>query len=211
MRYPIIIIGLCFCGLGAYLTVLAGLGTDPWTVFHMGISNYLPLTIGQITQVFGLFFIALGFCLGTKPGIGTILNMYFYGLFYDFWDRVAILPFPSSLLVQILYLLAGVVTLGAGLAIYISAGLGAGPRDGVVLGLHNRLGLSIRLAKSSMEVAALTIGYFIGGLAGIGTLFFALAIGPVMQYWLKICQQFLIPLLSPEAKGIPLSAEDTKL
>ncbi len=202
-------IGLCLCGLGANFSVLAGLGTDPWTVFHMGISNHLPLTIGQATQVFGLLFIILGLFLGTKPGIGTILNMYFYGYFYDLWDRVGVFPLPSSPCKQYFYLLLGVVILGAGLAIYITAGLGAGPRDGVVLGLRRRLGLSIRLAKSSMEVAALTIGYFIGGIAGIGTLIFALAIGPVLQYALKVCDHFIAPVLTPKAKVIAQAVDDT--
>jgi len=200
---------LALCGLGAYLTVLAELGTDPWTVFHMGIGNYIPLTIGQASQVFGLIVIILSLPLGIKPGIGTILNMFFYGFFYDLWDKLGILPPAPSLLVQFLYLLSGIVVLGAGLAVYISAGLGAGPRDGLTLGLHKRFNLSIRLAKSGTELTALTLGYLIGGLAGIGTLIFALTIGPIFQYSLKICDRIITPLFAPEVEVVPQPADDT--
>lgn len=208
-RYPIIIIGLGLCGLGAHLTVLAELGTDPWTVFHMGVSNHIPLTIGQASQIFGLIIIILSIPLSIKPGIGTILNMFFYGLFYDLWDKLGILPSPSTLVVQFIYLLLGIVVLGAGLAVYISAGLGAGPRDGLTLGLHKRFNLSVRLAKSGTEIAALALGYLIGGLVGIGTLIFALTIGPVLQYSLKICDQLITPLFAPEAEVIPQPMDDT--
>jgi uncharacterized membrane protein YczE len=200
LRYIIILAGLNLCGLGTYFTLLAGLGTNPWTVFHAGLSHYLPLTIGQVSQVLGIFIIILSYPLGVRARIGTFLNMFFFGFFYDVWAELGLFPEPTSLPAQFLYLLAGVAVLGAGLGLYVSVGLGAGPRDGLTLGLHQRLGLSIRLVRSCIELAALFCGYLIGGPVGIGTLFYALAIGPALQYSLQLCNRYISPLFMPEQK-----------
>jgi len=207
LRYVIILTGLCLSALGTNFALLAGLGTDPWTVFHAGLANYLPLTIGQISQLVGIVIILFSYPLGIRAQIGTFLNMYFFGFFYDMWNRLGLFPAPTSLFIQCLYLVVGVIVLGAGLGLYISAGLGAGPRDGLTLGLHRRLGLSIRFVRSAMELAVLLVGYLIGGPVGIGTLFYALTIGPAMQCSLQLCNHYISPFLAAETEKLAPSSD----
>ena len=207
LRYVIILTGLCLCGLGTNFTLLAGLGTDPGSVFHVGLTNYVPLTVGQVTQLVGIIIILLSYPLGIKAQIGTFLNMFFFGFFYDMWNKLALFPEPTTLFSQFFYLAIGVVILGAGLGLYISAGLGAGPRDSLTLGLHRYLGLSVRFVKSAMELAALFCGYLIGGPVGIGTLIFAVAIGPAMQYSLQVCDRYISSLLTEEQEKLTPSSD----
>jgi uncharacterized membrane protein YczE len=148
------------------------------------VTNYLPLTLGRVTQITGLMIIIVSFLLGIYPGIGTILNMILLGFFVDLIN-----PFVLSIHqipLQFLFLAIGITLVGIGSGLYINSNLGAGPRDSLMLGLTNKTGKSIRIIRASMEISVLATGFFLKGPVGIGTVAFALGIGPAVQFFLKI-------------------------
>ncbi len=195
-RYIVILSGFAILSLGIYLKYWAGLGTGAWTVFHVGLALHLPLTIGQVTIVMGALLLGLGTLLKVPPRIGTIMNMVFIGLFFDLWDWLALFPEPQHLVTQFTYFFCGLALLSLGAGTYLTAGLGAGPRDSVMLGLNKRFGLSIRLARTLMEVAVLLLGFLLGGPVGVGTIIASLSIGPAIQFWMQYLGQLLQPFLN---------------
>jgi uncharacterized membrane protein YczE len=174
--------GLALYGAGIGLQVESGLGNDPWDVFHQGLGIKAGVSIGTVIIVVGALVMLLWIPLKQKPGIGTISNVVFLGLFAD--AAIFLLPAPGHLAFQSLYLVLGVVSVALATVLYIGAGLGPGPRDGIMTGLV-RLGLSVRLGRFLIEITVLVAGWLLGGTVGVGTLVFALAIGPLTQLFTR--------------------------
>jgi len=177
--------GLALYGVGVGLQIESRLGGSPWDVFHQGLSIHMGLSIGTWIIIVGALVMLLWIPLRQRPGVGTLSNVVFLGLFADL--AMWLLPTPDALAVRWTYLLLAVVATGAATGLYIGAGLGPGPRDGLMTGL-NRLGLSIRLARTVIEVTVLVAGWLLGGTVGVGTLVFALAIGPLTQFFMPRTQ-----------------------
>jgi len=175
--------------LGITLSIQAGLGVSPWTVFHMGISDITGLSVGRITQLVGVVLVAVGgLLLRQKPGIGTVINMILIGFFVDFYMG---LPWPElhHVVPRLLYLLSGVTLIGMGTGMYISTNFGAGPRDTIMLGLSRILHRPVGSIRSAMELTVLIVGFFMGGPVGFGTVFTVL-VGPVVQFSLGVMRRY---------------------
>lgn len=181
-----LVIGLWLYGATMALLVESGLGLDPWDVFHEGLTHHLPLTFGQVVILVGAVLLLLWVPLRQRPGIGTVLNVVLIGIAVDV--TLALLPTPDALGVQVGFLLVGVVGNGIAGALYIGADLGTGPRDGLWTGIVRRTGRSVRLVRTSLEVTVLVVGFVLGGTVGVGTVLYALAIGPVVQLFLPLTQ-----------------------
>lgn len=181
-----LVIGLWLYGATMALLVESGLGLDPWDVFHEGLTHHLPLTFGQVVILVGAVLLLLWVPLRQRPGIGTVLNVVLIGIAVDV--TLALLPTPDTLGVQVGFLLVGVVGNGIAGALYIGADLGTGPRDGLWTGIVRRTGRSVRLVRTTLEVTVLVVGFVLGGTVGVGTVLYALAIGPVVQLFLPLTQ-----------------------
>lgn len=182
LRFIQLLTGLCVFGLGAALMVRANLGLDPWNVFHQGLSGLTGLSLGLLSILSGVVVMLLWIPLRQKPGIGTIANILVIGLSLDLF--LWMLPELQGWTLRLGALALGVVLTGIGSAAYIGVGMGTGPRDGLMVGLNQRLGWSIRISRMLVEVVVLAIGWLLGGVAGVGTVVFALAIGPLVQLFL---------------------------
>ncbi|MEO7119291.1 MAG: hypothetical protein ABIZ34_10010 [Candidatus Limnocylindrales bacterium] len=176
--------GLVLFGLGIALMARAGLGLGPWEAFHQGLGRLTGQEIGTISIVLGLPILLLWWPLGERPGIGTLLNVVLIGAATNV--GIAFLPLAVGLAAQSAMMLAGVVVIGVASGMYLAADLGAGPRDGLMTGLHHRFGWSIRRARTVIEVSVLAMGWLLGGTIGLGTLVFALGIGPLVQVFLGV-------------------------
>jgi uncharacterized membrane protein YczE len=175
--------GLILYGISSSLLVLAGLGLDPWDVFHQGLSRTFGLAIGTWAILVGLVVLLLWIPLHQRPGIGTVSNVVLVGLTMN----VVLGHFhaPHALSVRIAFLLCGVLLNGIATGAYIGAGFGPGPRDGLMTGLAAR-GHSIRVVRTSIEVAVLVTGWALGGTVGVGTVVYALAIGPLAHFFVPL-------------------------
>jgi uncharacterized membrane protein YczE len=171
--------GLALYGLSIAVMVRADLGVSPWDVLHSGLATHLPVTIGQALVIVSFSVMVLWIPLREKPGLGTVSNAVVVGVFADVF--LGLLARPEGLVVRGALTVAGVLVCGLATAMYIGAQLGRGPRDGLMTGLARRTGLSIRLVRTLLEVTVVAIGLLLGGVAGFGTVLFALAIGPVTQ------------------------------
>lgn len=180
--YLQLMIGLFVLAAGIVSILKSNLGMGPWSVFHVGITHHIPLTLGQVVQLVGLIIIIFSFFLHVYPGVGTILNMIFVGIFIDLINLY--IPLMHTYLSQIILLACGIIFIGIGSGLYINANLGAGPRDGLMLGLSKKTGKSIRLVRNSIEITVLVAGFFLGGPVGLGTVVFALSIGPSVHFFL---------------------------
>ena len=174
-----LVAGLWLYGATMALLVESGLGLDPWDVFHEGLTHHVPLTFGQVVIAVGALLLLLWIPLRQRPGIGTVLNVLLIGIAVDV--TLALLPTPDALGTQVVFLVLGVVGNGLAGALYIGADLGTGPRDGIWTGIVRRTGRSVRLVRTSLEVTVLVTGFLLGGTVGVGTVLYALAIGPVVQ------------------------------
>lgn len=182
-RFAQLVVGLLLYGFTMALMVQSGLGLDPWDVFHEGLTHHVPLTFGQVVIVVGAIVLLLWIPLRQRPGIGTVLNVLIIGLAAD--AGIALVPAPDEMWARVTLLVMGVVGNGLAGALYIGARLGAGPRDGVWVALVERTGLSVRLVRTGIEVTVLATGFLLGGTVGIGTALYALAIGPLVQFFLE--------------------------
>ncbi|GAA3739777.1 membrane protein YczE [Salinactinospora qingdaonensis] len=176
-------LGLYCYGLGGALQVASDLGAVPWDVFHQGLALHTPISIGGWSVLVGGALMLLWIPLRQRPGIGTLSNVVVIGVSLDL--SLWLLPEPEGLPARVGLLVMGIVSIALATGCYIGAGLGPGPRDGLMTGLAQR-GLSIRLARTCIEVTVVAIGFVLGGAVGVGTLAFALAIGPLTQLFLPL-------------------------
>ena len=185
LRMVNLVIGLVLFGLGIGFMLQSGLGVPPWDVLHQGLANRFGLTVG-IWSIVVSGIVLVGWLPLKEPyGVGTLLNAVIIGLTID--GSALVLPHADTMLEQIGMLAFGILLIGFGSGLYIGANLGPGPRDGLMTGVA-RLGPSIRLTRTIIEVAALTIGWMLGGTFGIGTVAFAVFIGPIVQFFLPRLQ-----------------------
>lgn len=181
--------GLFLFSLGLLLTIQANLGVAPWDAFHLGIVNHSSLTIGRVSQLVGLSLIVLCILLKEKPGWGTLANMYFIGLFLDLLNGAGVIPPARDLWVGLAMLLGGIGLIGWGTFFYLGAGLGSGPRDGLMMALNRTLGIEVWKARMAIELSVLILGCLLGGPVGLGTAITALCIGPSVQLAYSITKQ----------------------
>lgn len=191
------VIGLAGFGVGIAFFVQADIGVPPWDVFHQGIAEKVDLGLGTVIIITGFALLLLWIPLRVRPGIGTILNALQIGAVENLAE--GIIPDVSHPVLQVLYVAIGMMCIAAGSGLYIGAELGSGPRDGLMMGLNQRFGISVRIARTIVEVLALATGVFLGGGIGIGTLVFAFGIGPMVQVALRIFH--LSPQLIEAATG----------
>lgn len=176
--------GLVLYGVSMAMMVRAGLGLDPWDVFHQGLSRHTGLSLGTITGLVGVVVLLAWIPLRNKPGIGTIANIIVISVVVDV--TLMWLPAPREMAVRIAFMVGAVVMNAVATALYVGAGLGPGPRDGLMTGLVHRTGRSVRLVRTSIEVTVLVSGWLLGGTVGVGTLLYALGIGPLIQLTLRL-------------------------
>jgi uncharacterized membrane protein YczE len=177
--------GLTLYGVSSALLVTAGLGMEPWGVLHQGLAERSGFTIGEVTIAVGAVVLLLWIPLRQRPGLGTVSNVFAIGLAMD--ATLAVLPPVHALWLRIPMTATGVVLNGLATGLYIAARFGPGPRDGLMTGLHTRTGRSIRLLRTAIEVVVVATGFALGGTVGVGTVLYALAIGPLAQFFLRLC------------------------
>lgn len=203
LRLLRLIPGLLLYGVADAFMIEAAIGVDSWTVFAQGISVHTGLSIGLLTNVIGLLVLLLWIPLRQKPGLGTVLNILLVGpgIELGLW----LLPTPSQMWLRVVFFVVGLLLLAIASGIYIGANLGPGPRDGLMTGIHTRFGTPLWVGRTAVEVTVLAIGWILGGNVGVGTVAFALLIGPLCN--------ITLPLLDPaaarrrrEAKVIPVEA-----
>src|SRR6185369_14399219 len=189
-RWLMLFSGFLAWGFGLALFVRANLGLGPWDAFHQGLGFQIGITIGQASIIAGVIVLLFWIPLRQRLGLGTVLNVLTIGPFTDL--GLWLLPQEiESLWLRGAMLAGGMACVGLGSALYLPAGLGAGPRDGLMMGLHAKLGWSIRASRTAVEASALAIGWAMGGTVGIGTLVFAFGIGPLVQASLAHARRWL--------------------
>ena len=190
-------VGLVAYGVSMALMVESHLGNMPWDVFHQGIARTTGLSIGVVVILAGALVLLLWIPLRQRPGLGTISNVVVIGVAID--AALYVVPTPSTLWLRSLFLVAGVVLCAIATGLYVGARLGPGPRDGLMTGLAAR-GYSIRLVRTGIEVGVVAIGFLLGGTLGIGTIIYALAIGPLVQIALPLLA-VRVPARPTEPRG----------
>ncbi len=172
--------GLVLYGISMALMLRANLGLDPWDVLHQGLAPRIGLSFGMTVNVLGLIVLLLWIPLRQRPGIGTVLNIIVIGTVVDL--SLAMLPAPEGYPLRFAFLVAGIVLNGIAGGAYIGAGLGPGPRDGLMTGIASRAGWPIKIVRTAIELSVLAIGWLLGGTVGLGTVLYALTIGWVVHY-----------------------------
>ena len=170
--------GLMLFGLGEGLLIVSFTGASPWSVLAQGLSLNVNLSIGTLTFLISIFVLILWIPLGQKPGIATILNALIIALMIDLC--INFVPTPFYFFNKLIMAIVSVLTVGIGGGIYLVANLGAGPRDGLMVGLQKKTNLPIAAVRAFLEISVVTIGWYLGGIVGIGTLLFAFGIGPAV-------------------------------
>ncbi len=189
--------GLFCFGAGIACFVHSNLGVPPWDVLHQGISEKTDIKMGTVIIIVGVVLLLTWIPLRMKPGIGTIMNAIQIGLVENVMEDL--LPDSDFLLARVAYLAAGMLFIAFGSGLYIGAELGSGPRDGLMLGLNKCFGISIRLARTTVEIVVLVVGLILGGSLGLGTFVFAFGIGPLVQKALHVLR--MSPSLNESATG----------
>jgi uncharacterized membrane protein YczE len=184
-RLPQLAAGLVLYGASDGLLVRAHLGLDPWDVFHEGITKRFGLDFGLVSALTGIVVLLAWIPLRQRPGVGTIANIALVALSVD--AILVTVPEQTALLVRIPMLVFAIVLNGLATAVYVGARLGPGPRDGLMTGLSARTGWSIRLVRTGIEVVVLIVGWLLGGTVGVGTVLYAIGIGPLIQFFLRYC------------------------
>ncbi|MGG5172664.1 YczE/YyaS/YitT family protein [Pseudarthrobacter sp. J1738] len=190
--------GLALYGISLAIFIRAAVGLDPWDVFHQGLASRIHLSIGTVVVMMSFVVLLLWIPLRQKPGFGTLCNAVLVGVFADI--GLAIIPQVNGFVLQLAVMVAAVVLNAVATACYIGARFGPGPRDGLMTGLARRSGWSVRVARTSIEVLVLVIGWLLGGTVGIGTVVYALAIGPLVHWLLP---KFMVH----DPKAVALSPE----
>lgn len=181
-------VGLVLYGVSAAMQVQARLGLDPWDVLHQGIARLLNHQIGTVSIAVGALVLLLWIPLRQRPGLGTVSNVLVVGLAMN--ATLAVLPAQSGAVARAALLAGAVLLCGMATGMYISAGFGPGPRDGLMTGIARRTGISIRLSRTAVELTVLLTGWLLGGTVGVGTVLFAVVIGPLAQLFLRLFARF---------------------
>ena len=176
--------GLMLFGLGEGLLIVSFNGASPWSVLAQGISLNVNLSIGTITFLISVTVLILWIPLGQKPGMGTILNAIIIALMIDLC--IKFVPTPSNYFYQLILAIISVITVGIGGGIYLVSNLGAGPRDGLMIGLQKKTSLPVAAVRAFLEISVVSIGWYLGGTVGVGTLLFAFGIGPCVALGLYL-------------------------
>ncbi len=176
--------GLSLFGLGEGLLIVSFTGASPWSVLAQGISLNINLSIGTITLLISIAVLILWIPLGQKPGMGTIFNALIIAIMIDLCIKYV--PTPSNYIYQLLLAVISVITVGIGGGIYLVSNLGAGPRDGLMIGLQKLTNFPIAVVRATLEISVVSIGWYLGGTVGIGTLLFAFGIGPCVALGLYL-------------------------
>jgi uncharacterized membrane protein YczE len=186
-----LLVGLYLFGQGIWLGLQADLGVGPWDVLHGGLADKLGTPFGRTSIAVSIVVFGIGLLARVRPGIGTVLNVVVIGLVIDVLLPTALLDGvrDGPLVVRILTTLAGIASVAAGSALYLGAHLGPGPRDGLMVAIHQRTGWPVGLARGVLECCVLIIGILLGGPVGIGTVAFALLIGPAVQIAFRVLHQ----------------------
>jgi len=183
-----LIIGLILFGLGETLLITANQGVSPWTVLAQGISFQSNLSIGITTFIVSIIVMFFWYPLKQKPGLGTIINIILISIVIDL--STSILPYPKTFFYQILQSIIAIFIVGLGSGFYLTANLGPGPRDGLMTGLQNLTNKPIALIRTILEVSVVIIGFYLGGIVGLGTLLFAFGIGPAVSLGIYFVMKF---------------------
>jgi uncharacterized membrane protein YczE len=182
-------LGLVLFGLGESLLIASGAGVSPWTVLAQGIASKTSWSIGFTTMIVSFLILLLWVPLRQKPGIGTILNALIIAFMIDF--SLAWLPYPEAGIWQLAQAAVGVLMVGIASGIYLTANLGAGPRDGLMTGLQSVTGLPIASIRIALEVTVVSLGWYLGGVVGVGTLMFAFGVGPCVAVGILFVKKYL--------------------
>jgi len=186
--FTYLVIGLILFGIGETLLITANQGVSPWTVLAQGLSFQFNLSIGVTTFIVSIIVLFFWYPLKQKPGLGTLLNVILISIVIDL--STPILPYPKTLFYQIIQSVFAVIIVGIGSGFYLTANLGPGPRDGLMTGLQKLTDKPIALIRTILEVSAVLIGFYFGGVVGIGTLLFAFGIGPAVSLGIFIVMKF---------------------
>jgi uncharacterized membrane protein YczE len=170
--------GLTLFGVGEGLLLVSAAGASPWSVFAQGIHLSVGLSVGAVTIIISILVLLLWVPLSQKPGMGTILNALIIGIMIDIC--IKFVPTPEDFISQIFLAVAAVLIVGLGGGIYLVANLGAGPRDGLMIGLQKKTNFPIAAVRATLEITVMSIGWYLGGTVGVGTLLFAFGIGPAV-------------------------------
>jgi uncharacterized membrane protein YczE len=185
-KIPCLILGLFLLAVGVVSNLNSGLGMHPWGVFHLGIALRTGLSFGTVTQLVGFVVIVIGWALGFAPGLGTVLNMILVGWFMDWIIEYNLLPTPTDYLGRFAMVAFSIIVTGLATWLYLRVQLGAGPRDGLMVGFVRKLNRPVWLVRGVIEVTVLLIGWSLGGVVGIGTVIIALSVGYSIQFFFKI-------------------------
>ncbi|GGX33498.1 membrane protein [Streptomyces malachitofuscus] len=183
--------GLALYGASSALLVRSGLGLEPWNVLHQGLSERTGLSMGVVLTLTGAAVLLLWIPLRQRPGLGTVSNVLVIGAAMD--ATLAVVPDAHAMAVRVSLMAAGIVLNGAATGLYIAARFGPGPRDGLMTGLNRRTGVSVRLVRTAIEITVVVTGFVLGGTVGVGTLLYAVTIGPLAQLFLRV---FAVPSAS---------------
>lgn len=191
-----LLLGLWLYGLAIALMVKGALGASPWDVFHLGVALHVPLSMGTVMVITALAVLLAWIPLRQMPGLGTVANTLLLGPFADI--HLALLGTPTDWATQGAFMLGGVLICGFATALYVGAQLGPGPRDGLMTGLARRSGWSIRRVRTLIELTVLAAGIALGGTVGMGTVVFAVSVGPITQFFLR----YLVVRLDPPEAAV---------
>jgi uncharacterized membrane protein YczE len=196
-----LLLGLALFGVAMAVLVEADLGLDPWNVFNQGVAGRVGLSLGTVTVIASIVLMALWIPLGERPGVGTVANALLVGPALDF--GLAVVPAASGAPAQVAYMLAAILAMAVATGLYVGAGWGPGPRDGLMTGLAAK-GVPIARARAGIELTALGVGWLLGGSVGIATVLFATSIGPLVKHALRL-------LSLPARSGEPLEGADHQI
>ena len=184
VRLPQVLAGIALLGMGVAMMAAGGLGFGPWAVLAEGLSKQVGIALGTADILLGIPILLLWFFVREQPGIGTVVSVFGVGLAIN--GGLAVLPEPSFLAWRMVMTVGGVMAVGVGVALYLAADVGPGPRDGLTTGLHRRLGWSIRRVRTTIEGFVLALGFLLGGTVGVGTVLMAFGVGAVIQAALSV-------------------------
>jgi uncharacterized membrane protein YczE len=203
-KWLVFLIGLLIMAFGIVLMIKADIGSAPWDVFHIGLYKQIGLSIGTWSIIVGFFILFITSLLSKEwPQLGAFLNMLLVGIFIYLYMMLPFLQTPDSLIKKIMMLVIGIIIIGYGIGLYISAKCGAGPRDSLMLVLTEKTGWKVQHIRLAMEVMVLTFGFLLDGPIFIGTILFCFSIGPIVGITLPQCEKLVEKILKPTHSSIP--------